>query len=101
MDGAVAVRAIARRGAGLPVGVVSRRWMRCRFTTDVLLGHLDALAAPGGLALDDRGEDADGAVQARARVAEARRSALVGGPSGEPVMLIAPPMAWAIHSKLL
>jgi hypothetical protein len=41
----------------------------------VLLGHLDALAAPGGLPLNDRGEDADRAVDAGARVAEARARA--------------------------
>ena len=44
--------------------------MRRRFTTDVLLGNFDLLAHPGGLALDDRGQDADRAVQARAGVGQ-------------------------------
>src|SRR5215475_4373983 len=63
----------------------------------VLLRHLELLSHARGLALDDGGEDADAGMESRAGVGEAP-DRLGGGPSGEPVMAMAPAMAWAIHS---
>jgi len=58
----------------------------------------DPLALPRRLALQQRRQDADGAVQARAHVATANARPH-RATTGMPVTHIRPPMPWAIWSK--
>ena len=58
------------------------------------------LAAARAMTLLERGEDADREVHAGAGVTDCRPEE-GRGLSGQPVTHIAPPMAWAMGSKLL
>src|SRR5262249_35933086 len=62
--------AIAAPGNRFPARVVLAQVDPDEIQHGILLGDLDALSQAGGVALNDRGEDADGQMQAGAGVAE-------------------------------
>src|SRR5262249_26497145 len=98
--GALARGGVARGAGGLPEAWVWGRWIRRRLTTASCCATSSCCPPPVACRW---------MIAARmpmqvwrpAPVSARPPMALVGGPSGEPVMAMAPAMAWAIHSKLL